>query len=209
MAELKLSLEKAIEEIRKQEKKKFVQSIDLIINLRKFDVKKTQVNTFIPLLHKIKDKKVCGFIETKTPLINTINKASFPNYKDKKSLKNLVKQYDFFIASAQLMPAVASTFGRVLGPAGKMPSPKLGILVNESEGAIKDLINKVNAVVRVQTKEPSIKLMIGKESMKDEEIKENIESVYHSILNELPNKKENIKSVMIKTTMGKAIKLEM
>lgn len=209
MAEIKLPLEKAVEEIKKSEKRKFVQSVDLIINLRKFDVKKTQINNFVVLPHKIKEKKICGFIETKTPLINTINKASFANYKDKKSLKNLVKEYDFFIASAQLMPAVASTFGKILGPAGKMPSPKLGILMNENENSIKELITKVNSVVRVQTKEPSIKLTIGNESMKDQEIIDNIKAVYNFVLNELPNKKENIKSVMIKLTMGKTIKAEM
>lgn len=44
--------------------------------------------------------------------------------------------------------------------------------------------------------------------MKDEEIADNIISAYNTILNSLPKKKENVKSVMIKLTMGKPIKLE-
>lgn len=209
MAELKLDLKKAIEELRKQEKRKFDQSIDLIINLRKFDIKKYQINNYVQLPHKIKEKKICGLIESKTDVIDTINKAGFALYKDKKSIKKLVKKYDFFVASASLMPSVATTFGRILGPAGKMPSQKLGILINENENSIKELVNKVNSVIRIQTKEPSIKAVIGKEKMNDEEIIENIKAVYTAVLNELPNKKDNIKSVMIKFTMGKPIKVEM
>ena len=200
--------EEALLEIRKQDKRKFEQSIDLIINLRKFDVKKNTINLFVTLPYIIKEKKVCGFIELKTNLINTISKAEFPKYNDKKKLKKLVKDYDFFIASAPNMPAVATTFGRVLGPAGKMPSPKLGILMNENEKEINNLLEKINSVTRVQAKEPSIKLVIGKESMKDEHIIDNIKSIYQAVLNELPNKKEQIKSVMIKSTMGKPVKIE-
>ena len=204
-----MELKKALEEIRKNSKeRKFDQSVDLIVNLRKFDVKKTQINIFVTLPHKIKEKKVCGFIEAKSNLIDTIPKASFIGYKNKKDIKKLVNQYDFFIASGALMPAVATTFGRILGPAGKMPSPKLGIIMHETENDIKAIINKINSVVRVQTKEPSIKIVVGKEKMKDEDIIENVKSAYNSIINELPNKKENLKSVMIKLTMGKPVKVE-
>ncbi|MBS3091962.1 hypothetical protein J4466_00935 [Candidatus Pacearchaeota archaeon] len=204
-----MKIEEALLEIRKQEKRKFEQSIDLIINLKKFDVKKNTINLFANLPHRIKDKRICGFIESKTNLINTIPKAEFSRYNDKKKLKNLIKDYDFFIASAPNMPSVATTFGRVLGPAGKMPSPKLGILVSENEKEIGNLIEKINNVTRVQAKEPSIKIIVGKEKMKDEAIIENIKSIYQAVLNELPNKKEQIRSVMIKLTMGKPVKVEM
>ncbi|MBI2628556.1 hypothetical protein HYW74_00545 [Candidatus Pacearchaeota archaeon] len=204
-----MKLEEALLEIRKQEKRKFEQSIDLIINLKKFDVKKNTINLFATLPHRIKDKRICGFIESKTNLINTIPKAEFSRYNDKKKLKKLIKDYDFFIASAPNMPSVATTFGRVLGPAGKMPSPKLGILVSENEKDISSLIEKINNVTRVQAKEPSIKIIVGKENMKDGDIIENIKSIYQAVLNELPNKKEQIRSVMIKLTMGKPVKVEM
>ena len=203
-----VKLEKAVELIKEDKERKFDQSVDLIVNLRKFDLKKTQINNFVTLPNKIKDKRVCGFIESKSSIINTIPKSQFPVYKDKKKVKKLVKEYDFFIASAPNMPLVATTFGRVLGPASKMPSPKLGILIDDSEKNVKELVEKINKIVRIQTKEPSIKVSIGKVSMKDNEIAENAIHVYNSILHELPNNKDNIKSVMIKTTMGKPLRVE-
>ncbi|MFA5019498.1 MAG: hypothetical protein WC533_00180 [Candidatus Pacearchaeota archaeon] len=207
MAEI-LKLEKAIEEIRKDKERKFNQSVDLIINLKDFDIKKTQINTFVALPHKIKDKRICGFIETKTNVIDTISKKEFPTFKNKKDIKVLVGKYDFFISSAQNMPAVATTFGRVLGPAGKMPSPKMGILMQESPEEIKSIVEKVSKSIRLQTKEPSIKVIIGKVSMKDSEIMDNINAVYRTLLNELPKGKENIRSLMIKLTMSHPIKFE-
>jgi len=203
-----MKLEKAIEELRKDKTRKFDETLDLIVNLRKFDIKRNNINAFITIPHKIKDKKICGFIESKSQLIDTIPKAAFIKYKDKKPIKNLVKQYDFFISSTLNMPSVATTFGRILGPAGKMPSPKLGIIMNESESEIKKLVDKINLVIRIQTKEPSIKIPIAKSSMKDPDIIENIHSAFNSISNELPNKKENVKSVFIKFTMSKPIKVE-
>jgi len=206
-----MKLDKAIEELRKQTKekeRKFNQTVDLIVNLRKFDIKKTQINTFVNLPHKIKDKKVCGFIESKSELIDTISKKNFPLYKDKKKVKKLVKKYDFFIASGANMPGVATTFGRVLGPAGKMPSPKLGIIMQESENEIKKLVDRIEKIVRVQAKEPSIKVAVAKEKMSDEEIIANVKATYNAILHELPLGKENIRSIMIKLTMGKPLKVE-
>lgn len=203
-----VKLEKALEELRKNKERKFDQTIELIVNLKKFDIKRNSINIFIPLPNKIKDKKICGFIESKSDVIDTIPKGAFPKYKDKKALKKLVKNYDFFIASGPNMPSVATTFGKVLGPAGKMPSPKLGIIMKENDEEIKKLISRINAVIRIHTKEPSIKLSIGKLSMPNDKIIENIKSIFDSLLNELPNKQENIKTILVKLTMSKPIKVE-
>ena len=70
-------------------------------------------------------------------------------YKDKKSLKEIVKKYDFFIATAPLMPSVASTFGKVLGPAGKMPSPQLGIILEENDESIKGTLVKISKSIKI------------------------------------------------------------
>ena len=99
---------------------------------------------FKTIPNKVKDKKVAGFFEKKSKIVETITKEDFPRYKDKKEIKRLVRDYDFFIASAKLMPAVATSFGRVLGPAGKMPSPQLGILASEEEALIKPILAKIN-----------------------------------------------------------------
>jgi len=206
--ELKQELKKALEELRKTEKRKFVQTVDLIVNLQKFDVKKNSVNIFISVPHKIKDKKVCGFLEIENKRIKTITKNEFKKYSDKKKLKKLVRDYDFFISQSSLMPAVATTFGRSLGPVGKMPSPQLGILMNVDDKSLNEVLEKINGSVKIRTKEPSIKVAIGKEDMADEDIIENIIAVYNILLKDLPKEKENIKNIEIKFTMTKPQKVK-
>ena len=201
-------IEKTEEELRKEKQRKFDQTVDLIINLQKFDVKKNSINLFVNVPNKIKDKKICGFLEVKNKNLPTITGDEFKKYSDKKELKKLVKNYDFFIAQASLMPKVATAFGRVLGPAGKMPSPQLGIITNVNESSLEELKEKINNSVKIKTKEPSIKLAIGKQNMKNKDIAENVISVYNSVLKALPKGKENIKNLELKFTMTKPKKIE-
>ena len=207
--ELKEQLKKALVELRKEKERKFDQTLDLIVNLQKFDVKKNQLNFLITLPHKIKDKKIAGFLEVKNNNLDTITLEEFKKYTDKKNLKNLVNKYDFFIAQASLMPKVATTFGRVLGPSGKMPSPQLGIIMDVNDKAINEIKNKVNNILKIKIKEASIKVPAGKYSMKDEDLLENIQAIYNSLVKELPRDKENIKNVELKFTMTKPQKLKL
>jgi large subunit ribosomal protein L1 len=204
-----MELKHALEELRKNEKKKFEQSVDLIINLKGIDTKRDNVSAVVSFPHLIKEKKICGFFTKKNDLVEVITQPEFQLYKDKKALKNLVKKYDSFIAVAPLMPAVATTFGKILGPAGKMPTPQLGIVMQENEKAIKDLVERISKSVRIKMKEASIKICVGREGMKNEEIAANINAAYSSIVNALPTKKENVKSVLVKLTMSKPLKVEM
>lgn len=207
--ELKQEIIKALDELRKNEERKFNQTVDLIINLQKFDVKKQNTNLFISVPYKIKDKKIAGFFETRNKDVETIMPTEFKNYDDKKELKKLASKYDFFIAQANLMPKVATVFGRALGPSGKMPSPQLGILMNVDEKGIKALRDKINNSVKVKIKEASVKLAIGKQDMKNDEIAENILAVYNNLLKSLPKGKDNIKNIEIKFTMTKPQKILM
>jgi len=199
---------KAIQELRKNEKRKFVQSVELLINLKSFDIKKDSVNTFVTLPHKIRDAKICAFLNTKSKIVDSITKSEFDKYSEKKSTKKLVKEYDFFISSASLMPLVAKTFGRYLGTAGKMPSPQLGIVTAETDEAIKSIMGVFDRVVKVKSKEPSLKFTIGKENMKDEEIADNVIKAFDTVTNALVKKRDNIRSVMLRLTMTKPIRLE-
>ncbi len=209
MVELKEKLIEALTELRKGKERKFDQTLDLIINLQKFDPRKNSINLVVPLPFKIKDKKICAFLETDHKNITTITKDKFKKYSDKNELKKIVKKFDFFVAEAKLMPIVATTFGRVLGPAGKMPSPQLGILMEVNDKEVEDLKNKINSSIKIRTKEASIKLPIGKQSMKDEELIENIMAIYNTIVKELPRDKENIKNIEIKFTMSKPQKIKL
>jgi len=63
--------------------------------------------------------------------------------------------------------------------------------------------------VKIRTKEASIKLAVGKQSMKDEDLIENIMTIYNAILKELPRDKENVKNIELKFTMTKPQKVNM
>ncbi len=206
--ELKQDLENALIELRKEKARKFDQSVDLVVNLQKFDVKKSPINIFVSVPHKVKEKKICGFLEIKNENVDSITKSEFKRYSTKQELKKLARTYDFFIAQASLMPIVATTFGRALGPTGKMPSPQLGILMNVDDKAIKELKGRINSSVKVKVKEASVKVPIAKQSMKDEEIIENILTVYNALVKALPRTKENVKNIEVKFTMTKPQKIK-
>ena len=199
-----------IKELRKISiKRKFDQTVDLIINLKDFDVKRESVNLLVMLPYVAKKKKICAFFETAS-IIPTyaITKKEIERL-DEKGIKEFAKDYDIFIASAKLMPTIASKFGRVLGPMGKMPDPKIGaVLPNESDATVTAIVKKLSSSIKIRVKEPSIKLSIGKESMPDEQIAENAQTIYDKMVIALPRKKENIRSVMLKFTMSKPIKIK-
>lgn len=205
-----MNVKEALAELRKEEnKRKFEQSVDLIVNLKGINMKKDTLNLVIAVPNKIKEKKVCGFLTKKNDLVNAITLLEFDKYKDKARLKKLVNEYDFFIAEAPLMPKVATVFGKVLGPVGKMPSPQLGILPTDaSDAVIKSTLAKISKSIKIRMKETSIKVISGKENMSDEEISANVSAIYKEIVNALPNKQENVKNVMIKFTMTKPVKVE-
>jgi large subunit ribosomal protein L1 len=209
MADLNEQLKQALVELRKDKPRKFDQSVDLMINLQKFDIKKNQLNFFISVPHKIKDKKICGFLEIKNDNVDTIMKSEFKRYSTKQEVKKLANKYDFFIAQASLMPLVATTFGRALGPTGKMPSPQLGVMINVEDKGIKELIEKINTSVKIKIKEASVKVSVGKQSMKDEDLIENIVAIYNGVLKAMTKGKENIKNIEVKFTMTKPQKIKL
>jgi large subunit ribosomal protein L1 len=205
---------KALENLRKiesekKDKVKFNQSVDLLINLKSFDIAKNPINILVTIPHKVKDKKLAAFLEKKSPLLDTVTKAEFEAFKDKKKLKQLVGEYDFFVASAKLMPLVATTFGRALGPAGKMPSPQLGVIMVEDDAAIKQAMIKIETGVKIRAKEPSLKLSIGKQNFKDSDLAENAVAIFNDIFKLLPRSKDNLRSIMLRLTMSKPVKVEL
>ena len=70
-----------------------------------------------------------------------------------------------------------------------------------------ELKEKINTSLRIRAKEASIKVAVGKEDMKDEEIIENIIAVYNELVKTLPKDKENVKNIEVKFTMTKPIKI--
>ncbi len=212
-AKIKEALTKA-----RTSKRKFKQTVDLIINLKNLDLKKTdnQVEFFMQLhFSKGKKTKICALVgpELAKSAEKTVDKvilqSEFEKYqKDKKISKKLAKEFDFFIAQANIMPQIATAFGKVLGPKGKMPNPKAGCIVPPSAN-IEPLFNRLKKTIKISAKTtPVIHCVAGNEEMKNEEIADNIKTIYDQLIHHLPNEKNNISSIFVKLTMGKPIKLQ-
>jgi len=197
-------------------KRNFKQSIDLIINLKDIDLKKTdhQINMFVTLHYSNgKKKSICAFVgpelekSAKEVCDEVILADQFDRFKGKKELKKLASKHDFFISQANIMPKVATTFGRFLGPKGKMPNPKIGAVLPPNAN-VKPLQEKLTKTINLVTKnEPVIKCVIGKDGSSDEELIDNALTIYNSLIQRLPNEKNNIKNIILKYTMGPCFKI--
>jgi len=135
-----------------------------------------------------------------------IGQEEFKSFADnKKEVKKLVREYDFFIAQADAMGAVATSFGKYLGPLGKMPSPKAGCVI-PPKGSTKPVYERLQKTVKLMIKgEMSVKCAVGKEDMKDEDVADNVLAVFTAFANGLPQHDKNIKDVLLKLTMSKAV----
>ncbi len=199
-----MEIKKALAELRKEKKRKFVQTVDLVMNLKNFDVRKEAFNTFVSVPHP-SEKKLAAFLTKKSKLIDTITEDDFVKYKEMKDIKKLAKKYDAFIAVAPMMGKIATKFGRVFGPMNRMPSPQAGIIPQEKDEMINAMIEKMKKSIRVKNKEMAIKLAVGKEDMDDGELEENITTVIKALEKVLPRGRDNVKEVLIKFTMTKPI----
>ena len=207
----------AISALKTYPARQFKQGYEFIINLRDLDLKKPeeQVELWITLPHdKGRITKVAALIgpemaETaKTNCDFVVTHDQFAKYAaDKKAVKKLAREYDYFIAQANIMPDVAKTFGRVFGPRGKMPNPKAGCVVPPNTN-LKPLVERLRKTVKVFAKvQPSIKVLVGKEGMQEEAIAENMNTIYTNVLHKLPSELSNIRSVMLKLTMTPPVRI--
>ena len=207
----------AVAAAKKLSKRGFVQSVDLIVPLTGLDLKKPehQVDFFAQLPSGSgKKMKVCALIgpelqpEAKSACDSMVLQEDFASYgKNKKGLKKLARQYDFFIGQANIMPQIAATFGRVLGPRGKMPNPKAGCVV-PPKAALKPLVEKLQSMIHVSARTvPMVQCKVGNESLADAALAANIMVVYDQLVHTLPGGEQNIKSVSVKLTMGAPVSM--
>ncbi len=211
-------LKQAVEKLEESKKRNFTQSIDFIVNLKNLDLKNPdhQVEFFLQLPKaKGKKSKVCALVagelvdQAKKVMDTTILQTEFDKYsKDIRSLKKLANEHDFFVAQANIMPKVATAFGRVLGPRGKMPNPKAGCIVPPNAN-LKQIYQKLQKTIKVSGKKaPLIQTIVGNEDSSKEDLIENIKYVYNNIVHHLPQEENNIKSMYLKQTMSPPIKIK-
>lgn len=208
------NLLKSIEEAKKGEKKGFNQTIELLITLKDLDLKKptNRINEAVELPNSIgKPAPVCviasGDLALKAKKGGAdyvLEQAELDKIgKDKKALKKVVNDYEYFIAAAPLMAAVGKTMGTILGPRGKMPTPV------PPNAPIESIIERHRRMIRVRLKDQlAVQAKVGTEEMLAEKVAENIQAVITRLEGKLEKGAKNIGSISLKTTMGKPVKVE-
>ena len=207
----------------KDKVRKFDESIDLIINLKDLNLNdpKQRIDKEIVLPNNTitSDKpNVCVIasdeilLEARKLGLETIDTDGLVqlNNEEKKVKKKFVKKYDFFIVEDKMMPSVARYLARFLGPLGKMPKPfPSGYGIVSSPEDLKVAIERYLKIIRIQLKKQLlIQVKIGKKSMEEERVFENLKAVVDYIADQMPHKYNNIKSMFLKTTMGHPIKVD-
>ena len=127
-------LKNAIEKMKEESpSRKFVESVDVAINLKDVNLqdpsKRFQMEVHLP--HALeKEVKICvlgegsHLVDAEPIASRVINKDELDNIsREPKLAKKLAQEYDYFIATASLMPTIGRSLGKVLGPRGKMPKP--------------------------------------------------------------------------------------
>ncbi len=116
--------------------------------------------------------------------------------------------FDKLIATPAMMPKMGK-LGKILGPKGLMPNPKLGTVTNNVKSAIKAL--KDGQIEIRNDKDGNIAASIGKKSFTDEKIKENINAFYETVIKEKPDgiKGDYILSSFLTSSMGVSYKIKL
>lgn len=214
--EIKIDKELLIEKIRDAKKisrkRKFEQSMELIITIKDLDLKKPEnrmLLTFKLPRSLRKKRKICVFSEgpfaeeaRKLGADKVITKAMIEELAGKKrEIKKIAEKYDFFLAQPQLMGLIGKYFGFALGPRGKMPS----IVSDISQ--LKERIDTLRNSVRIHLrKNPEACCIIGTEKMDNESLAVNAMAVISGVYNKI-REKAKIGKIYVKTTMGKPVRV--
>ena len=124
-------------------------------------------------------------------------------------MKNGEMNFEKLICSPSMMIKL-SKLGKVLGPKGLMPNPKLGTVTEKIGEAVKNA--KAGQVELKNDKDGNIGLSIGKKSFSDEKLIKNFNAVLSSLEKEKSNltiKGDLIKSTYITSTMGVSYKIKL
>jgi large subunit ribosomal protein L1 len=191
-------------------KRKFTQSIELIINFKDIDVKKGfAINEVVQLPKTSSPATVCviatGDMSQKAKAAKAdavIGNDELTKFEsNKRESRKFINKYDFFLADTQIMPTVGKALGQLLGPRGKMPTPV------PFNAPIDAFLSRFRTSIKVRTRASlSVSCKIGDESMEDTDLAINAHSVISAIEKKLPNGEKNIKKILVKTTMGKPVK---
>ncbi|MDP6670809.1 MAG: 50S ribosomal protein L1, partial [archaeon] len=121
-------------------------------------------------------------------------------------LAQIALEFDALIAEGPVMIAVGKYLGQELAPKGKMPKP-----VPTNPAVALQALKQMSSVTRVTNKKgkfmPVVQVVLGTEAMDDKQLAENAVAVVNAVQASLPGKAHNIKSVLVKESMGPAMRV--
>jgi large subunit ribosomal protein L1 len=115
--------------------------------------------------------------------------------------------FDVAIATPDMMPVVGK-LGRILGPQGKMPNPKVGTVTTDVRKAVEE--SKSGKVEYRTDRTAIVHMIIGKASFDERMMLENYAAVLEELIRAKPSaaKGRYLRSITIATTMGPGIKVD-
>ena len=206
------TIEKLLPTIKKNCTTKFDESVDLNFQINNKQKKgeiniRTVVNLPAGTGKKIKVAVVCE--ETKASEAKSAGADLVGGDDFIEKIKGGEMNFEKLICTPSMMIKL-SKLGKVLGPKGLMPNPKLGSVTNELKKAISDA-KSGQAEIR-NDKDGNIGVSIGKKSFKDDQLIKNFKAILDTLEKEKSSntlKGDLIKSAFITSTMGVSYKLKL
>ena len=206
----KLELKEIIDLVKKNATTKFDESIDvsLRINLKQSKGGDLSLRTVVKLPNGSgKKSKVAVLCEQEK--IEEAKKSGAEVVGSDDLIEKISSgKFDFTnLISTPAMMGKIGKHGKVLGPKGLMPNPKLGTVTNDIAKAVKDI--KTGLVEIRNDKDGNLASTIGRKSFSNEKLLENYKHFIDTVKKEKPDtiKGEFIKNVFITSTMGISYKI--
>ena len=206
-----VTIDEIIKKVKENCTTKFEESIDASfrINLK---TKKDEVNlrTTVNLPNgngkKIKIAVLCE--ESKSKDAKNSGADLFNSETLIKDITNGKIDFDKLISTPAMMSKIGK-LGKILGPKGLMPNPKLGTVTDNIEKTVKAI--KAGQIEIKNDKDGNIATSIGRKSFPDKKIKENFETLKQAIVKEKPSgvKGDFILSAFLTSSMGISYKLNL
>ena len=205
-------IEKLLPEVKKNCTTKFDESVDLSFQINNKQ-KKSEVNirTVVNLPggtgKDVKVAVVCEDVKSKDAKDAGADIVGGEEFIDK--IKAGEINFEKLICTPAMMIKL-SKLGKVLGPKGLMPNPKLGSVTEDLKTAIKDA-KSGQAEIR-NDKDGNIGVSIGKKSFEDDKLIKNFNTILEALEKEKSNntlKGDLIKSAFITSSMGVSYKLKL
>ncbi len=116
-------------------------------------------------------------------------------------------EFDVVIASPDMMRTVGK-LGRVLGPRGLMPNPKIGTVTEEVAGAVAEA--KAGKITFRVDKTGNLHVPVGRASFEKDALAQNVMTFYEKVVQLRPStvKGQYMKNISVSSTMGPGIKID-